>query len=736
MEIIRPPGGGGSLTPHHGTHENGGSDQINVAGLSGELADAQTPKTHASTHENGGSDEMDVTDLSGVLADPQHPIRSAQTIIVAISGGDFTSLGNAVSSIIDASNTKPYIVIVESGVYTESFMTIPSFVKVIGRDNNATIVASSATAPIFSMSSNTSLTGLTIAGPASDVTIEIPTQSRVDLDKLAFIAGQTAIRYGSSDGRVTNCVATSGVTNFLLVEDGSTVSASDLLSYAQVSYRSDNATLWIHNSGIGAGMFGISAISGGTIYPSNVTANNCAYVVHTGMMGSNTIIGNGVVSRGMSNFDVFQENPSSSISLTGCSLDGQKIQAQDFTKINLQFSSRTEGQEVLVSTVSGSFGIPEHGEELQAGEGGGTSRGIRVYEYTASTSTFVNATAAAKSTTGSTFGIPGTNVDDALYISWDLNDNDLSDKKKFFGIRLDITQAAVLGAGEIVIEAWNGSGWIWINTMSAQETGKKLPFTNYEIFQRTGLEAIRFDGRLDSQWVKNDPASMGIDQYWIRFRVATAISTQPVFEYLNIFPSHTHIGHDGWMNFHGKARPNKTISWDIGLLQAVAPSPANRDVYLSDTLAVGRIENYFQAGQQGRIGMNTYLPFDIDTSCPILFRWVFLGTDNSTGTTVDWVVRWGWSADSDGVYPGTSAPSTGPNEQSISISTNLTTRRIQYSEVVELDISEMKSRRSAGNGDIFWLSIQRSGDTDTYGGNVAMINVSPVYKAWNLGGHE
>ena len=64
-------GGGGG--PHASTHENGGADEITVAGLSGLLADAQTPKTHKTTHQNGGSDEISVAGLSGELADDQPP---------------------------------------------------------------------------------------------------------------------------------------------------------------------------------------------------------------------------------------------------------------------------------------------------------------------------------------------------------------------------------------------------------------------------------------------------------------------------------------------------------------------------------------------------------------------------------------------------------------------------------------------------------------------------------------
>ncbi len=66
--------GGG---PHAATHENGGSDEISVLGLSGLLADDQNPAAHAVDHENGGSDEISVLGLSGLLADDQNPTAHA-----------------------------------------------------------------------------------------------------------------------------------------------------------------------------------------------------------------------------------------------------------------------------------------------------------------------------------------------------------------------------------------------------------------------------------------------------------------------------------------------------------------------------------------------------------------------------------------------------------------------------------------------------------------------------------
>lgn len=56
---------------HATDHQNGGGDEINVAGLSGLLADDQNPTAHKADHENGGADEINVAGLSGELADAQ-----------------------------------------------------------------------------------------------------------------------------------------------------------------------------------------------------------------------------------------------------------------------------------------------------------------------------------------------------------------------------------------------------------------------------------------------------------------------------------------------------------------------------------------------------------------------------------------------------------------------------------------------------------------------------------------
>lgn len=56
---------------HASTHEEAGSDEINVTGLHGLLSDPQTPLPHVTTHERASTDELDVQSLFGLLEHPQ-----------------------------------------------------------------------------------------------------------------------------------------------------------------------------------------------------------------------------------------------------------------------------------------------------------------------------------------------------------------------------------------------------------------------------------------------------------------------------------------------------------------------------------------------------------------------------------------------------------------------------------------------------------------------------------------
>ncbi len=62
--ITTYPPTSGAAAAHASSHQNGGSDEIDVTGLSGLLADPQTPAAHKTSHQSGGGDAIKLDDLA------------------------------------------------------------------------------------------------------------------------------------------------------------------------------------------------------------------------------------------------------------------------------------------------------------------------------------------------------------------------------------------------------------------------------------------------------------------------------------------------------------------------------------------------------------------------------------------------------------------------------------------------------------------------------------------------
>ena len=94
-------------------------------------------------------------------------------VVVAKSGGDFTTVQAAIDSIVDASATNPFLVWVAPGVYTET-VTMQPHIHLQGAGQEATIIRSTVTNPssppvvgTLNLTTATSLRDLTISNSGS-----------------------------------------------------------------------------------------------------------------------------------------------------------------------------------------------------------------------------------------------------------------------------------------------------------------------------------------------------------------------------------------------------------------------------------------------------------------------------------------------------------------------------------------------------------------------------------------
>lgn len=409
-----------------------------------------------------------------------------------------------------------------------------------------------------------------------------------------------------------------------------------------------------------------------------------------------------------------------------------KVDLVPGAKIYATFVDLFEGDEGVGIIGELHVGTPENATEASIGEGDSYTRGMLVYTWDGSD--FVNISTAAASVTGSTFTFPNINDGTAIYVASSLQT--ITDRIAHFGIKSSVATAADYGSGKILVEFWNGSAWEETNVMETHADPKYIPHSN-QIFLQTGNYQIRYDVNLAiNGWDKNDPVSYETDLYWVRFRIDGGIDDPPIFEQFKLHSNRFEVNSDGWIEYFGSARPIGVLPWDMGLVEPANSSPLDQDIFISDNVGVGRKENKFANTATDRVGLNAYLPLDLDTSSPIELRWSIITDDNSEGD-INWVIRWAYSTDGDSVYTSiATAPTTGPNEKQLNLSEAAPTLgSVQKTYTANLDISNMISRRETGEfGDILWITLQRTVG-DTHGGDVSIINLRAFYTKWCEGGH-
>lgn len=163
-----------------GTAAKAGEVNANFSALSSSLGDYAQEVNDSLATQEAISDSLSSA-LSALETQVDGLSRPANLIIVAESGGDFTSVATALASISDSSESKRYAVLVAPGVFEETEVClVPAFVELRGSGRTATLLTSSRSGSVqnsgsatVSVADHARVSHMTIANDGSSSTFSI-----------------------------------------------------------------------------------------------------------------------------------------------------------------------------------------------------------------------------------------------------------------------------------------------------------------------------------------------------------------------------------------------------------------------------------------------------------------------------------------------------------------------------------------------------------------------------------
>lgn len=650
-------------------------------------------------------------------------------LTVAKSGGQYTSIKDALDSITDASATNLYTIYIGPGVYVENNpIQLQAYVGLVGSAKYTTqIEPLNPNTDLFTGANFATLDNMTLAFVTG------ATNYAVNMAVPGEILIQNVSTFNCSNGYlINNAVAVMDIVDvFFLTDVASTITGIKVSSgrvetrYIKVLGLSDVGTI-IDIDGSSSSATLASILS----YSPNVDCICClqngANVAGGGIIAQNAL--DGIVVLGTNTNVDLSSNQIINIQNDGFRIEntGTNIRVNLFTtnitgsgnlNFNIQnansittgggFTELSQGYiepgagfyASIIDIVEGDEGLNILGE-LHVGSSTIPSESVfgrgdshtHEYVYTFDgVSTYTDRTEQAISFSGSTFAFDGVTAGNAIYIA---NRFPL----KFEGVKIEIDTAATIGAGEIVAEYWNGSTWIEFNGCTVSSTPGFLKFAkNY--FSQSGSYHIKYDPFIRDNWVTNDPPTLGTNYYWMRYRIATAITTSPTIQQIKIHTDRAEINTDGTIEFHMDARVYKKLVVDA--IRPVEGSMQNADIYVDENVGVG-LENNRYTTSGDLLGFSFELPEDCDTSAPLIFVWK--GKFATTGD-VNFTVRRKIVAPGD-AYTNTEPVASG---ETLTLTTGLITiaaANVREDFRVDIDISDAIPSRNNGFGDEIWITLQ------------------------------
>jgi hypothetical protein len=433
--------------------------------------------------------------------------------------------------------------------------------------------------------------------------------------------------------------------------------------------------------------------------------------------------------------DIAINQSSSFVDLNSCILRDDKITFVTGSGIRgIYVNSRTDERSVdVVSELH--VGTPERPSEATFGEGDSYVRGVLLYQSGSGGISENKAVSASLAGDGLTLPIFGsTTAGEQIYIASDrLNKN--ANKVKHEGFKYTLNTFP--SGGAILSYFWDGTDWTQFNYMVTEAGGDYLPAGREFFVSGSGAVDdtyhLRYDEDLDisGSWVSRTIGTGEASEpvrFWTKFEIITDLITNPVIDQLKLHSNRTELNEDGFIEFFGDSRPRGSLPWHTSQLAPAATAVGNMDIWWSDNLDVGMLENNLNSNGD-RVTFHSSMPPDFDTSTPVKFR--FAVRPDGVSGTFSYTIRWTWAEPGSGVHDDAAgAPTTHPNEQSLAGSVTITDDQVNWIEE-SLDFPDAIAVRKNGFGDILVVGIERTAAPASTG----IIVVDGRYTKWCNGEH-
>ena len=497
-------------------------------------------------------------------------IDTANTLWVAKDGNDGTALVDrldlpwlTIGAALTAASSGD-VVTVRPGTYSESGLTVPAGVSLVSAGGFlVTIVGdAAAVAHIITLSAGSYLQGFQITCPTTvnlaGVSHSAGTATVYDLD----LRGDGATGSGdgifkSGAGKVVGgnirCEG-GGLANLLRVDAG--VLALDDVHVPQSAGTIENVVLTegtgkfqgqSHNVG-STGVVDCIHVAGTStciIYSPNWTAAVGGHIAADGV--SVTIIGGRVDATTASLLiDPALTGVGTSLVVSGTtvqplfSFPSAAITTMELSASFHQEQTAERNAEVRSVGADLTTGFPELGSGLSIGEGSPYSDGqiVLTTDSTASPSsdggTLTDVSTEAASRSSSTFSFQGLTAGHSILWCTDRTDA-AGTALKHWGVDMDQTTAAVLGGGSFIWEIQTAATtWVEIDVMAVSDVDQ-FRYANAVFLRASSAETIRPGIDTGTAWAETTIS--GTTGYWMRVRIASTVTTSPVFERMRLIPS-------------------------------------------------------------------------------------------------------------------------------------------------------------------------------------------------------